>query len=219
MRTESVSLMDLLHKAGIDQAEFLRTAVEPPLQPLMEADVDTQIGADRYARTDARVTQRNGHRARDWETRMGTVHLQIPKLRRGSYFPDFLEPQRRSEQALTAVIQEAYVQGVSTRKVDALIQALGMTGLQKSAVSAVCAGLEGRVTRFRQQALTGAHPPVWLDAKYVKGREGDRVLSMAYVIATGVTAQGERAVLGCDAGPSASKELWTGFCGPWWPAG
>jgi putative transposase len=142
---------------------------------------------------------------------MGTVHLQIPKLRQGSYFPDFLDPRRRSEQALTAVIQEAYVQGVSTRKVDALIQALGMTGLKKSAVSAVCAGLDARVTRFRQQAVTGAYPYVWLDAKYVKVREGDRVVSMAYVIATGVTAAAERAVLGCDVGPSESEAFWTGF--------
>ena len=211
MSTDSVTLLDLLRNAGIDQAEFLRLALERFLQDLMAADVATRIGADRYERTPERTTQRNGHRDRDWETRLGTVHLQIPKLRQGSYFPRFLEPRRRSEQALTAVIQEAYVLGVSTRKVDELVQALGMTGLSKSSVSALCQGLDERVEAFRNRTLSGPFPYVWLDAKYLKVREGDRVLSMALVIATGVNAQGDREVLGCDVGPSEEAAFWTQF--------
>ena len=209
MSTDSVTLLDLLRNAGIDQAEFLRLALERFLQDLMAADVAARIGADRYERTPERTTQRNGHRDRDWETRLGTVHLQIPKLRQGSYFPRFLEPRRRSEQALTAVIQEAYVLGVSTRKVDELVQALGMTGLSKSSVSALCQGLDERVEAFRNRTLSGPFPYVWLDAKYLKVREGDRVLSMALVIATGVNAQGDREVLGCDVGPSEDADFWT----------
>ena len=211
MSTDSVTLLDLLRNAGIDQAEFLRLALERFLQDLMAADVATRIGADRYERTPERTTQRNGHRDRDWETRLGTVHLQIPKLRQGSYFPSFLEPRRRSEQALTAVIQEAYVLGVSTRKVDELVQALGMTGLSKSSVSALCQGLDERVEAFRNRTLSGPFPYVWLDAKYLKVREGDRGLSMALVIATGVNAQGDREVLGCDVGPSEEAAFWTQF--------
>ena len=211
MPTASVSLSDLLRKAGVSQAEFLREALEDLLQGLMEADVDAQVGAQRYERAADRATYRNGHRDRDWNTRLGPVHLQIPKLRQGSYFPDFLEPRRRSEQALTAVIQEAYVNGVSTRKVDALVQALGMTGIKKSAVSIVCQGLDERVTAFRQRPLTGPYPYVWLDAKYLKVHEGDRVVSLAFVVATGVNGAGDREVLGCDVGPSESKEFWTGF--------
>jgi len=188
MSPDSVTRLDLLRNAVIDPAEFLRLALERFLQDLMAADVAARIGAKRYERTPERTTQRNGHRDRDGETRLGTVHLQIPKLRQGSYFPSFLEPRRRSEQALAAVIQEAYVLGVSTRKVDELVQALGMTGLSKSSVSALCQRLEERVEGFRNRTLTGPFPYVWLDAKYLKVREGDRVLSMALVIATGVNA-------------------------------
>jgi len=211
MPTESVALGDLLRKAGIGQAEFLRVALEEMLQGLMEGDVDAQVGAQRYERAADRATYRNGHRDRDWNTRLGPVHLQIPKLRQGSSCPDFLEPRRRSEPALTAVIQEAYVNGVSTRKVDALVQALGRTGLKKSAVSVVCAGLDERVTAFRQRPLTGPYPYVWLDAQYLKVPEGDRVVSLAYVVATGVNGDGDREVLGCDVGPSAAEAFWTGF--------
>lgn len=138
----------------------------------MAADVATRIGADRYERTPDRTTQRNGQRDRDWETRLGTVHLQIPKLRQGSYFPSFLEPRRRSEQALTAVIQAAYVLGVSTRQVDERVQALGMTGLSKSSVSALCQGLDERVEAFRNRTRTGPFPYVWLDAKVPEGARG-----------------------------------------------
>ncbi len=211
MSTDSVAFGDLLRKAGIDQAEFLRDALEQFLQQLMEVDVTAQMGADRYARTETRTNNRNGHRDRPWDTRLGSVQLAIPKLRHGRYYPEFLEPRRRSEQALTAVVQEAYVLGVSTRKVDALVQALGMTGISKSAVSALCQGLDERVTAFRTRPLETAYPYVWLDAKYLKVREGDRVLSMALVVATGVNAEGVREVLGCDVGPSEEAAFWTAF--------
>ncbi len=211
MSRDSVAFGDLLRKAGIDQAEFLRDALEQFLQQLMEVDVTAQIGADRYVRTEARTNSRNGHRDRSWDTRLGPVQLAIPKLRHGRYYPEFLEPRRRSEQALTAVVQEAYVLGVSTRKVDALVQALGMTGISQSAVSALCQGLDERVTAFRTRPLEMAYPYVWLDAKYLKVREGDRVLSMALVVATGVNADGVREVLGCDVGPSEEAAFWTAF--------
>jgi putative transposase len=211
MSHDRVSLLDLLRNAGIDHAEFLRATVEQVLQHLREADVTARIGAARSVRTGDRQTQRHGHRDRDGETRMGTLHLQMPQRRRGSYFPDLLEPRRRSEQALTAVIQEAYGLGVSPRKVDELVQALGMTGVSKSTVSALGQSLAERVTAFRTRPLTGPYPYVWLDAKYLKIREGDRVVSMALVVATGVTAQGDRERLGCDVGLSDDAAFWTAF--------
>jgi len=204
-------LLELLRNAGVDNVDFLREAVSTLVHALMEADVQRRIGAKPYERTPARTNYRNGVRHRDWDTRVGTVHLQIPKLRRGSYFPDFLEPRRRAEQALVAVVQEAYVHGVSTRKVDELVQALGMTGVSKSEVARICAGLDERVQAFRQRPLEGRYPYLWLDATYVKVREGDRVHSMALVVATGVRESGEREVLGLDVGLSEDGAFWTGF--------
>ena len=167
--------------------------------------------APHYGCTETRTNEPNGHRERPWDTRLGTVHLAIPKLRQGTYFPGFVEPRRRSEQALTAVVQEADVLGVSTRKVDALVQALGMTGISKSAVSALCQGLDERVTAFRTRPLETPYPYVWLDAKYLKVREGDRVLKMALVVATGVNADGGREVLGCDVGLREEAAFSTAF--------
>jgi putative transposase len=211
MTTPSVPLLDLLRNAEVKDVDFLREATEWLLQQLMEAEVSAQIGAQRYERSAERTTSRNGHRSRDWETRLGTLHLDIPKLRKGSYFPNFLEPRRRSEQALVSVIQEAYVAGVSTRKVDQLVQALGMTGISKSQVSALCQGLDERVEQFRNRPIEGQHPYVWLDAKYLKVREDDRVVSMAFVVATGVNDAGDRVVLGFDIGPSEDAAFWTAF--------
>lgn len=207
----SITLQDLLHKAGIDQTQFLQDSLAWLLQQLMEAEVSTQIGADRHERTADRTTRRNGYRERAWDTRLGTVQLAIPKLRQGTYYPPFLEPRRRSEQALSAVIQEAYVLGVSTRKVDDLVRALGMTGVSKSEVSRICEALDTRVEAFRQRRLETTYPYVWLDAKYVKVREGDRVVSMAVVVATGVRADGDREVLGLDVGLSEDAAFWTTF--------
>src|SRR5690606_3985623 len=143
----------------------------------MELEVSEQIGAQRHERTPDRVTYRNGYRTREWDTRVGTIELRIPKLRQGSYFPSLLEPRRRAEKALVAVIQEAYIHGVSTRKVDELVQALGMTGISKSTVSRLCSELDEMIEEFRSRPLTSRYPYLWLDAKYIKVREGGRVRS------------------------------------------
>ena len=211
MAESKIALLELLRNAGVDQPEFLREGLEQFLQAVIEAEVAAQVGADRYERSDERTGYRNGSRPRDWETRMGTVHLQIPKLRKGSFFPAFLEPRKRSEQALASVIQEAYVLGVSTRKVDELVQAMGMTGISKSEVSRIAKELDARAEAFRQRLLDGDYPYLWLDAKYLKVREGDRVVSMALVVAIGVRSTGEREVLGCDIGLSEDAPFWTEF--------
>ena len=173
----------------------------------MEVEVCGHIGAQRYERTASRTTYRNGYRPRRWDTRVGTIELEIPKLRRGSYFPSLLEPRRRAERALLAVVQEAYVHGVSTRKVDELVQALGIAGLSKSEVSRICAQLDEHMERFRSRPLEGEFPHVWLDAKGVKVRQDGRVVNMAAVIAVGVRETGEREVLGFDVGAAETYEF------------
>jgi transposase-like protein len=177
----------------------------------MEAEVSAQIGAERYERTAERTAQRNGYRARPWDTRLGSLELAIPKLRTGSYFPSWLEPRRRAEQALVAVITEAYVQGVSTRKVEALVQSLGIAGISKSEVSRLCAGLDEQASIFRTRRLDAEYPYLWLDARYEKVREDGRVLSMAVIVAYGVRADGVREVLGIDVGLSEDVVLWRAF--------
>ncbi len=211
MATSPVPRLEMLRKAEMKDAHLLREALEWLLARLMEAEVSPQIGADRYERSADRTTARNGYRERAWEPRVATVQLEIPKLRTGSYFPNFLEPRRRSEQALVAVIQEASVNGVSTRQVDQLVQALGMTGISKATVSALCPGLNERGQAFRQHPLEHRDPYVWLDAKHPKVREGDRVLSMAFVVATGVNDAGDREVVGLDLGLSEEVAFWTAF--------
>lgn len=197
-----IALEELLRKSGVDDVDFLREGVRVLAQGLMELEVSQQIGAERYERSSERSNYRNGYRERQWDTRVGTIDLQIPKLRKGSYMPSWLEPRRRAEKALVAVVQEAYIQGVSTRKVDELVQALGMTGVSKSQVSRLCAELDEVVEAFRNRPLEGRYPYVWLDAKYEKVRENGRVSSMALVIAMGVREDGEREILGLDVGPS-----------------
>jgi transposase-like protein len=177
----------------------------------MEAEVSQQIGADRGERTADRQTYRNGYRERLWQTRAGEVSLRIPKLRTGSYFPSFLEPRRRAEKALWAVIQAAYIEGVSTRRVDELMQALGLTGIDKSTVSRITAELDEAVTAFRQRPLRGPYPYLWLDALYVKVRQHGRIVSMAVVIAVAVRSTGEREILGLDIGGSEEGAFWTAF--------
>ncbi len=193
------------------EGDFLRQAVTEFLHRLMEAEVSRLAGAERYERSEERRAYRNGYRPRVWETRVGDVELAIPRLRRGSYFPCFLEPRRRAERALVAVVQEAYVSGVSTRSVDDLVRALGGTGLDKSAVSRMCKELDEEAEAFRTRPLEGAVPYVWLDALYEKVREGGRVRSMAVVLATGVTADGSRTVLGMDVGNAESEAFWRDF--------
>ena len=210
--TERIDLLGLLRKAGLERdADFLREAVRVLAQALLEAEVSAHVGAERHERTPERTGQRNGYRERPWDTRVGTIELRVPRVRDGSYFPSLLEPRRRAERALAAVVQEAYVQGVSTRRVDELVQALGMTGISKSQVSRVCQELDGEVERFRTRRLDGGYPYVWLDATYVKVRQDGRVVSMAVVIAIGVRATGEREVLGLDVGASEDGAFWLQF--------
>jgi transposase-like protein len=208
----SMALDRLLRKAEAEpEADFLREGVRVLSQALMELEVTQQLGAERHERTAGRTGQRNGYRERQWDTRVGSIDLRVPRVRDGSFFPSLLEPRKRAERALVAVVQEAYVQGVSTRRVDELVKALGMEGISKSQVSRMCAELDQEVERFRTRRLTGHYPYVWLDATFVKVREGGRVVSQAIVIAIGVRATGEREVLGLDVGPSEDGAFWTAF--------
>ena len=210
--TTSMALLDLVRKAAVEpDVDFLREAMGVMSRALMEAEVEAHLGAARHERSDERTGQRNGYRERVWDTRVGTIPLRVPRVRDGSYFPALLEPRTRAERALTAVIQEAYVQGVGTRRVDALVQALGMTGISKSQVSRLCQELDGVVERFRSRRLEGPYPYVWLDATFVKVRVDGRVGSMAVVIATSVRLSGEREVLGFDVGPSEDGAFWLRF--------
>jgi putative transposase len=191
--------------------DVLREGIRVLSQALMESEVSGLIGAGRHERSGDRATYRNGYRTRTWDTRMGTIELAIPKLRHGSYFPSLLEPRRRVEHALLAVVQEAYVHGVSTRKVDDLLKALGLDGMSKSEVSRICGELDPLIAAFRTRPLSGEHAYVWVDATYHKVRVDGRVQSQATVVAIGVTTEGERHVLGVDVGPSEDRAFWTAF--------
>jgi putative transposase len=194
-----------------EHGDVLRAAVEAVCAELMEGEVAAQIGAELGERRPGdRMTQRNGYRAREWQTRAGTVELQIPKLRRGSYFPSFLEPRRRSEQALLSVIQQAYVCGVSTRRVDQLVESLGLR-ISKSEVSRVCRALDEHVEAFRTRPLEGAYPYLFLDAKVERVRDGGRVVAKALVIAHGVHETGRREILSIDVGEAETEAFWTEF--------
>jgi transposase-like protein len=192
-------------------ADVLREGVRVLAQALMETEVTALVGADRHERSDSRTAYRNGTRVRTWDTRVGTVALAIPKVRPGTYFPSLLQPRRRAEQALLTVVQEAYVHGVSTRKVDDLVKALGLDGLSKSEVSRICGELDPVVEAFRTRRLEGEYPYVWLDATYHKVRIDGRVVSQATVVAIGVTGEGERQILGVDVGASEDRGFWTAF--------
>ena len=208
-----IGLQELLRKARIEHdADLLKEGVRVLSQALMEMEVQEHVGAARHERSPGRVGQRNGYRERNWDTRVGTVELKVPRVRDSSYFPSLLEPRRRAERALAAVVQEAYVHGVSTRKVDDLVKALGMGGISKSRVSELCEELDAEVERFRGRPLEGPYPYVWIDATYVKARQDGRVASAAVVIAVGVNGEtGEREVLGLDVGPSEDGAFWTAF--------
>ncbi|MCA1838447.1 MAG: IS256 family transposase, partial [Actinobacteria bacterium] len=208
-----IGLAELLRKARMEHdADFLKEGVRALSQAIMEMEVEEHIGAARHERTEERSGHRNGYRERTWDTRAGTVELRVPRVRDSSYFPSLLKPRRRAERALSVVVQEAYVHGVSTRKVDELVKALGMEGISKSRVSELCEELDEQVERFRNRPLEGSHPYVWIDATYVKARQDGRVVSMAVVIAVGVNGEsGEREVLGLDVGPSEDGAFWTSF--------
>jgi transposase-like protein len=208
-----IGLQELLRKAHMEgNVDFLREGVRVLAQALMEIEVEQHVGAGRHERTEVRSGHRNGYRQRSWDTRAGSVELSVPRVRDSSYFPSLLEPRRRAERALSAVVQEAYVQGVSTRKVDELVKALGMGGISKSRVSELCEELDEEVECFRGRPLEGTYPYVWVDATYLKARQDGRVASTAVVIAVGVNAEtGEREVLGLDVGPSEDGAFWTSF--------
>src|SRR3954466_6731044 len=209
MTEDRLPLADLLSKSG--DADFLRSVAESVLQIIMEADVDGVIGAGRFERSADRQTWRNGYRDRTLETRLGPLNLKIPKLRTGSYFPGFLEPRKTVEKALVSVIQEAWIAGVSTRRVDQLVQAMGMSGISKSSVSKLCKDIDERVNAFLKRPLSGEWPYLWLDATYLKVRAGGRIVSVAAIIAVAVTTEGKREIVGLHIGPSEAEPFWTTF--------
>jgi transposase-like protein len=209
MTEDRIALQQLLEKTG--DADLLREMLSFASQRLMELEVEGLCGAGHGERSAERLNQRNGYRDRVWETRAGSVDLRIPKLRKGSYFPGFLEPRRAAEKAMVAVIQEAYVQGVSTRSVDELVKAMGMTGISKSQVSRLCTEIDERVKAFLDRPIAGEWPYLWIDATYVKMREGGTVVSVAVIIAVAANVDGRREVLGMAVGPSEAEPFWTAF--------
>jgi transposase-like protein len=209
MTDDRMALIELIEK-GAD-ADLVREMLAFAAERLMEAEVEAITGAPAGARSPDRANHRNGYRERAWDTRAGRVELSIPKLRKGSYFPSFLEPRRTAEKALTAVIQEAYVHGVSTRAVDDLVKEMGASGVSKSEVSRLCRELDERVNAFLSRPIEGEWPYLWIDATYVKARVGGRVLSTAVIIAVGVNADGRREVLGVGTGPSEAEAFWLDF--------
>src|ERR1700741_2416662 len=209
MTNDKIALQGLLEKSS--DASLLREMIGFAAQRLMALETDALCGAGHGERTAERINQRNGFRDRDWETRAGTVELRIPKLRKGSYFPGFLEPRRMAEKALAAVVQEAYVHGVSTRSVDDLVQAMGMSGISKSQVSRLCAEIDEKVKAFLARPIEGDWPYLWIDATYVRVRQNGRIVSVAVIVAVGVNSDGRREGLGLGIGPSEAETFWTAF--------
>lgn len=209
MTASTIALAELAEK-GAD-VDVLRQMVQFMAQRLMEIDVEGRCGAGYDEKSPERLNSRNGFRDRTWETRAGSIELKIPKLRQGSYFPEFLEPRRTAEKALTAVIQEAYIKGISTRSVDDLVKAMGMSGVSKSQVSRLCAELDERVGAFLNRQIEGDWPYLWIDATYVKTREAGRIVSVAVIVAVGVSTEGQREVLGIKVGASEAEPFWTEF--------
>jgi transposase-like protein len=209
MTTDRMALLELIEKRA--DGDLVRELLAFAADRLMALEVEGLCGAGHGERSPGRTNQRNGYRERPWDTRAGRIELKIPKLRKGSYFPAFLEPRRTAERALAAVIQEAYVHGVSTRAVDDLVQAMGMAGISKSEVSRICQEIDGRVNAFLERPIEGEWPYLWIDATYVQVREQGRIVSTAVIIATGVNTDGRREVLGMTTGPSEAEPFWTDF--------
>ena len=213
MVKERMDLLELLRKGGMDgDVDFLREALRVLVEGIMDAEVSARIGAGYGERSPARVTHRNGYRSRAWDSRVGTMDLRIPKLREGSYFPSLLEPRRRSERALLAVVQQAYVEGVSTRRVDDLVKALGCEGISKSQVSRICSELDEVVDSFLDRPLDdGPYRYLWLDALTQKVRESGRIVNVSVVVATAVNADGRREIVGMEVGTSEDGAFWLVF--------
>jgi transposase-like protein len=209
MTNDMMNLKALMEKSA--DADLLREMIGYGAQRLMELEVGGLTGAAHGEKSADRLVQRNGYRDRDWETRAGTVELRIPKLRKGSYFPFFLEPRRLVEKALTAVVQEAYIQGISTRSVEDLVQAMGMSGISKSQVSRLCEDIDVRVKAFLDRPIEGEWPYLWIDATYMKARDNGRIVSKAVIVAVGANTDGRREVLGMAVGPSEAETFWTDF--------
>src|SRR3954454_11365849 len=209
MTEDRLPLAELLQKAG--EGDFLRAVAEAVLQLLMETDVEGLIGAGRYERSAERLNYRNGFRERALDTRLGTLQLRVPKLRQGSYFPPFLEPRKVSEKALVAVIQEAWIGGVSTRRGEDLVTAMGLSGISKSTVSKLCKDIDERVNAFLDRPLEGEWPYLWLDATYLKVRDGGRIVSVTAIIAVAVDTEGRREIVGLHLGPSEAETFWSAF--------
>jgi putative transposase len=205
----TIALAELAEK-GAD-VDLVREMISHIAQRMMDMDAESLCAAAYGERSADRLNSRNGYRERQWDTRAGSIDLKIPKLRKGSYFPGFLEPRRTAEKALAAVIQEAYVQGVSTRSVDDLVKAMGMSGISKSQVSRLCAEIDERVNAFLSRPIEGDWPYLWIDATYLKVREAGRIVSVAVIIAVAVNTDGVREVLGMAIGPSEAEPFWTSF--------
>jgi putative transposase len=209
MTEDRMALVELLQKSG--DADFLLAVAEAVLQILMEADVEGLIGAGRHESTGDRLNYRNGYRDRSLETWLGTLSLRIPKLRQGSYFPPFLERRKTAEKALVTVIQEAWIGGVSTRRVEELVQAMGLSGISKSQVSKLCKDIDERVNAFLDRPIDGEWPYLWLDATYLKVRDGGRIVSVGAIIAVAVNTEGRREIIGIGIGPSEAEPFWSAF--------
>jgi transposase-like protein len=208
MTDSIITFINYLRKKDlVEDVDFLKKASEFMYQKLIDLEAEEVIGAGRYERTPKRQTYRNGTRERQLETRVGKITVKIPKLRRGSYFPSILEPRKRSEEALLAVIQEAYILGVSTRRMDELVQRMGLEGIDKSKVSRICKELDEMVDQFRERKLQTHYPYIWLDAIVLNVRENHRVVKLSVGIAVGVDEQGERHILGLDLGAGESEAL------------
>jgi putative transposase len=206
---KTIALAELVEK-GAD-ADLLREMLQYVAQRMMDMDVESLCQAAYGERKAERANSRNGYRDRQWDTRTGSVELKIPKLRKGSYFPGFLEPRRTAEKALAAVIQEAYIQGISTRSVDDLVKSMGMTGISKSQVSRLCEEIDERVGAFLSRPIEGDWPYLWIDATYLKVRQAGRIVSVAVIIAVAVNTDGVREILGLEIGPSEAEPFWTSF--------
>jgi putative transposase len=209
MTLDRMALAELIEKGS--DADLVRAMLAHTAERMMDLEVEALCGAGHGERLPDRINHRNGYRERAWDTRTGRIDLQIPKLRKGSYFPCFLEPRRTAEKAMAAVIQEAYVQGISTRSVDELVKAMGLEGISKSEVSRLCAELDEKVQAFLTRPIEGDWPYLWIDATYIKSREAGRIRSVAVIIAVAVSTDGRREVLGVATGPSEAEPFWTDF--------